>query len=401
MRKIKKIFITGIILSLFSGISFAGDSINVSVDSFNINGQNRKANVVKIDLNDENLVFEVVKGNDKVVSSESFKDMIERKEPVVAINGNYFDAYKSLVPYGSIIKNGRIIYLEGENASFSVMEGNAVHMDEYQIILKGYLDGNRKNYYDSNAKKMVFNLFNIWYVNTKPMDTTGAYLYTPEYGDEIELEGGYAVIIKEDIVSGIVKNPKKVSIPSNGYLIYYADDCVEESYVVDRFQRGRKVEIECEVVDDYDEISTVINSKKYIEENEDKENNSNSLKSNDKKEIDNKFYLKDAQQLISAGPLIISDGRNVVNESKEKFKEDKIKKNAAQRSAIGITKDNKVVMVTISRTTVSDLALIMEQLNCEFAMNLDGGASSALYANGKMITTPGRKLNTVLMVLDK
>ena len=43
----------------------------------------------------------------------------------------------------------------------------------------------------------------------------------------------------------------------------------------------------------------------------------------------------------------------------------------------------------------------MNRAWCNKAMNLDGGASSALYAKGKMITKPGRKLNTVLMVFNE
>jgi len=42
----------------------------------------------------------------------------------------------------------------------------------------------------------------------------------------------------------------------------------------------------------------------------------------------------------------------------------------------------------------------MINLGAVEAMNLDGGASSALYANGSIITQPGRKLSTVLAVYD-
>jgi exopolysaccharide biosynthesis protein len=39
----------------------------------------------------------------------------------------------------------------------------------------------------------------------------------------------------------------------------------------------------------------------------------------------------------------------------------------------------------------------MEKLGAQQAMNLDGGASSGLYANGKMLTAPGRKLSNALI----
>lgn len=43
----------------------------------------------------------------------------------------------------------------------------------------------------------------------------------------------------------------------------------------------------------------------------------------------------------------------------------------------------------------------MSELGCVHAMNLDGGSSSALYGKDNIITAPGRKLNTMLMVIDE
>lgn len=62
--------------------------------------------------------MKLVTANDKVVGSENSRNMIARNNPLAAINGNFFDAYNSLVPYGSMVKDGRVVYLEGNNASF-------------------------------------------------------------------------------------------------------------------------------------------------------------------------------------------------------------------------------------------------------------------------------------------
>ncbi|WP_308534031.1 phosphodiester glycosidase family protein [uncultured Peptoniphilus sp.] len=43
---------------------------------------------------------------------------------------------------------------------------------------------------------------------------------------------------------------------------------------------------------------------------------------------------------------------------------------------------------------------MINRYNPKAATNLDGGASSAMYFNGKTYTSPGRKLNTVLMVFE-
>jgi len=44
------------------------------------------------------------------------------------------------------------------------------------------------------------------------------------------------------------------------------------------------------------------------------------------------------------------------------------------------------------------LAMLMAGLGARDAINLDGGTSSALYHNGKMITKPGRGMTNCLMV---
>ncbi|AKL96031.1 copper amine oxidase domain-containing protein [Clostridium aceticum] len=112
------------------------------------------------------------------------------------------------------------------------------------------------------------------------------------------------------------------------------------------------------------------------------------------------FAKDNIETMVEAGPLLILDGKIVYDPANSEFTEDKINQNPAQRSAIGITADGKVLMVTGSSIRMTELASIMKEIGCIAATNLDGGASSALYANTRYITRPGRKLNTVLAVYD-
>jgi exopolysaccharide biosynthesis protein len=41
---------------------------------------------------------------------------------------------------------------------------------------------------------------------------------------------------------------------------------------------------------------------------------------------------------------------------------------------------------------------MMKQAGAYQAMNLDGGASSGLYYNGKYLTTPGRQISNAIVV---
>ncbi|WP_410595169.1 phosphodiester glycosidase family protein, partial [Bacillus sp. SIMBA_074] len=66
---------------------------------------------------------------------------------------------------------------------------------------------------------------------------------------------------------------------------------------------------------------------------------------------------------------------------------------SAQRSFIGYTADNQLVMGTVPNVTLNQLAVICQSMGLQAAMNLDGGASSGLYAKGKLLTRPGRNLS--------
>lgn len=100
--------------------------------------------------------------------------------------------------------------------------------------------------------------------------------------------------------------------------------------------------------------------------------------------------------LVAAGPILVKDGKNVAATASANY-EAKIRNQNAGRSAIGVKADGTVVIVT-GKATVVKLANAMIQLGCVEATNLDGGASSALYANGRVITPAGRNLNTVLTI---
>ena len=110
------------------------------------------------------------------------------------------------------------------------------------------------------------------------------------------------------------------------------------------------------------------------------------------------FEDNDIMTAVGAGPMVLCDSQKITsleNYKNEGFTESKILTNGGARSAIGVKADGNVVIVTTS-AKVSELGGIMLSLGCVDAMNLDGGASSGLYSNGRFLTTPGRNLSNVL-----
>lgn len=107
------------------------------------------------------------------------------------------------------------------------------------------------------------------------------------------------------------------------------------------------------------------------------------------------------EHITSAGPTLVREGKIVVDPLAEGMTDPKLTTLSGQRSFIGYTADNQLVMGTVPNVTLNQLALICQSLGLQAAMNLDGGAASGLYANGKMVTAPGRNLSNALVVTSR
>ncbi|MDG0810791.1 phosphodiester glycosidase family protein [Cohnella rhizosphaerae] len=101
---------------------------------------------------------------------------------------------------------------------------------------------------------------------------------------------------------------------------------------------------------------------------------------------------------VQAGPRLVANGKVALDIVGEGFKDPKILTNGGARSALGITRDHRLILLTTSGATIPQLAEIMKQAGAWQAMNLDGGASSGLWMDGKYLTKPGRLLSNALVV---
>jgi len=71
-------------------------------------------NVVKVSLNDPTIKLEIVNAQDQIGVLEPFESMVERKNPLAAINGTFFqvaDTSLPMEPAANLVINGRIEHL--------------------------------------------------------------------------------------------------------------------------------------------------------------------------------------------------------------------------------------------------------------------------------------------------
>lgn len=129
------------------------------------------------------------------------------------------------------------------------------------------------------------------------------------------------------------------------------------------------------------------------------------MKTGEARIVDGEKELKElldqdlVQSALQAGPRLVRNSKVDTNPVAEGFKDPKVLTNRAARTSIGVTTDGKLLIVTTSSATIKEMAEVMVKLGAVEAMNLDGGASSGLYANGKYITTPGRDLSNALVAV--
>jgi exopolysaccharide biosynthesis protein len=87
--------------------------------------------------------------------------------------------------------------------------------------------------------------------------------------------------------------------------------------------------------------------------------------------------------VIQAGPRIITHGKIVPPSAlkQERFRASVYRR--TQHTAIGITKEGKLLLAFIRGRTVAEVAAIMQHAGAVECLNLDGGSSASLTYNGR------------------
>lgn len=106
------------------------------------------------------------------------------------------------------------------------------------------------------------------------------------------------------------------------------------------------------------------------------------------------------ETVVCSGPRLLLDNRVVVDPRAEGFRDPHVL-GSGRRTAIGLTSMNRLLLLNTKKAcSLTQLAYIMRDLDCIDAVNLDGGASVAMYYRGRTITHPGRALTNLFLVYE-
>ncbi len=313
----------------------AEDYIQYSHISTDIGGK-QEINVLRIDLKNSPLTIRPVLSFESLFGYEKLSVIAGRHKNYAAINAGFFYEYGE--PAGMVAIDGKM--LTQSNGKFPVFTYDGQRPTLEEIKTKVWLL--------HNGTELEVSGLNV-------RGTKGAtVVYTPEYGQTNRAQlPNVSIEIRNGRVSKIDTYKKEAYIPDDGMLISF--------YLP------------------YDE------SKVYSQ-----------FKLNDSMEIGTSPLLNKDYQAYECGSWLVKNGEIVVPEKDDWVG---IMSNQDPRTAIGIMRDDSVILITVdgrqpgysNGLTGKQLARFLLDYGAMNAAMLDGGASTEMMINGRMVNKPSFK----------
>ncbi len=356
MKKISFLFLLSLILSGLTGTIYAKESVTYQTQSIKFSGGTRSVNTVSVNMNDKNIRVESQFAKNQVGQTDDFKNIVTQAgdsntEVLAAVNGTFFNSYTDMKPSGTIQNDGRFYHLGSNGSVIAFSSENNVAIETLRPSIKGCIN---EDWGDAGS-------WYAWNINSMNENKDSIIIFDSAFGKATPKHTRTSIVIDNSKVTAIKKG--QAGIPANGYVIVLQD----HNYIR-KFHAGDRVDYRIET-----SVQTTATGKTPVD-------------------------WSSMVTTIGAGPTLLKNGVVLANGKSEGFAEDKINTSRGQRSFAGVTKDNTLIIGTVSNVNVKELAEICIKMGMINAINLDGGASSALYYKGKVVTPPGRKLSNALVI---
>ena len=300
--------------------------------------------ITLLDLNLNKTGFQVVPflSQNKVTGFEYLSKKVQKTSALAGINGGFFSSRGQ--PLGLLMINRQIVTAPIYNRTVvGITSDNEVMID--RVNWQGLINDEIKvDGINQSAVKDGIILYNKYYGKTTP-----------------ELKANQLVIIvkKEEIISikqKKVNNSGGIIIPEHGFVIMAAGKSRQE---LSHFHQSSKISFENKFSPDWNS--------------------------------------KDIVSVLGAGPKLITDGKIDITAREEQFQID-ITEGRAPRSALGLTDNNHLLMVTVDGRqpelsigmSLEELAEFMKDYSVVEAMNLDGGNSAQMVIRSFTVNNPSQ-----------
>ncbi len=303
-----------------------------------INSKPIKINIVELNTRvNKSLKIKPQISGYKLSSKSTVRRIAQKSNGIVAINAGFFKP-QSGVPLGALV-------IDGEILTGPIYNRSAI----------GIFEDNNRTYfkianvsYDIKAytKTQTVHIDNI---NQPRMLSAYTLLYSSVWGLN-------SPVAPKNCYNVLIRNNKAVKISANPIPISGSDIVIQgNKELMRQIMRDKEIYIDIKLPDEF----------------------------------------KGAKHIIGAGPFLVKNSQIYVDVKTQKLSAISGKN---PRSAIGFKNDGTLIIVTIDGRekssvgmTLFETASLMKSLGCEFAMNFDGGSSSALYVNGKIVNNAVNK----------
>lgn len=295
-------------------------------------GRPVRINVVEVDMKlAEDFELTPALSSDTTLNSRrTISTIAKNNNAIVALNGTYFKPQTG-VPLGTLMINEKMytgpIY---DRVAMGIFDDR---FDIARISLDASVKGSGKTIKVNN-------------INQPRMLSTHVIVYTPEWGKYSPAAPKYGVGLQVTDNKITKASANAVQIPSNGYVISGPKS------VLYALLPKKDIELSVKTVPEW----------------------------------------KGVKHIISGGPYLVKDGKVYVDMTAQKLQ---AIGGRNPRSAIGYTADNNIILVAVDGRegssigmTLMELANFMQSIGCVGAINLDGGGSTVMYVNGKVVNNP-------------
>ena len=332
------------------------DGIEYAEVAREISGQQVKMNLLRLDLTKVRL--DVVHAMDAAIGTEKTSSIATRHGAVAAINAGFFRLDNSIFAgdaAGLLMINGKLLSegIPGRSSVWmSEVDGRTfVNFGKQILIGRVRINGEVRALSGIDRERKPGELLQ----------------FTPEFGPTtLTDDNGTEIVVERDRIRSINVNKGNSLIPKDGFVLSGSGN-----FAIDlrNFKAKQRIEFGIQLF------------------------NLESFKKGETRP-NTKFPGYD---IVGGIPLLIKDGQVDVTWEQEKTTRSFVE-TRHPRTAVAKLKDGKFLMITVDGRSESsggiglyDLANYLLELGATDAMNLDGGGSTTMFLDGKVVNHPSDK----------